>query len=59
MAKTRKRTTLTHVDSKGAARMVDVSGKPATRRTATARARMRYDVCDFMAKAVPEARSPG
>jgi cyclic pyranopterin phosphate synthase len=29
---------LTHIDEKGAARMVDVGGKPATRREATARA---------------------
>jgi len=32
--------TLTHVDESGAARMVDVSGKPAVRRTATAEGRI-------------------
>ncbi len=31
---------LTHIDETGAARMVDVSGKPAVRRTATARGRI-------------------
>jgi cyclic pyranopterin phosphate synthase len=32
---------LTHLDDQGSARMVDVSGKPATRRFARARARLR------------------
>ena len=32
---------LTHLDDAGAARMVDVSGKPATARTATAQGRIR------------------
>ena len=32
---------LTHIDEAGAARMVDVSGKPATLRTATAEGRIR------------------
>jgi len=31
---------LTHLDAKGAARMVDVSGKPVTKRTAVARGRL-------------------
>jgi cyclic pyranopterin phosphate synthase len=31
---------LTHIDSKGEARMVDVSGKPATERTAVAEGRV-------------------
>ena len=31
---------LTHVNAKGAARMVDVSAKPATKRTATARGKL-------------------
>jgi cyclic pyranopterin phosphate synthase len=34
----KKRTELTHLDAEGAARMVDVSGKVASLRTATARA---------------------
>ncbi len=34
----KKRTELTHLDAEGAARMVDVSGKAASLRTATARA---------------------
>jgi cyclic pyranopterin phosphate synthase len=38
-ASPRKR--LSHVDASGAARMVDVSAKPETRRTAVARARLR------------------
>ena len=33
-------TRLTHLDDKGAARMVDVSAKPTTRRTATAEGRI-------------------
>ena len=33
-------TRLTHLDEKGAARMVDVSAKPTTRRTATAEGRI-------------------
>ena len=32
-----------HFDSEGRARMVDVSAKPKTRRTATARGRVRMD----------------
>lgn len=35
-----KRTDLTHVDSRGVARMVDVSGKPVTARAASARGRV-------------------
>jgi cyclic pyranopterin phosphate synthase len=37
---TRRPTRLTHLDARGAARMVDVSGKPATTRTAVARGRV-------------------
>jgi cyclic pyranopterin phosphate synthase len=35
------RTTLTHTDEKGAVRMVDVGDKPATRRVASAEAKVR------------------
>ena len=34
---------LTHTDEKGAARMVDVGGKPATARRAVARGRVRFN----------------
>jgi cyclic pyranopterin monophosphate synthase len=37
----KRRGALTHVDAAGGARMVDVSGKPVTRRTALARARLQ------------------
>jgi cyclic pyranopterin monophosphate synthase len=36
----RRRSALTHLDAAGAARMVDVGGKPATRRAATAECRV-------------------
>lgn len=36
-----RRARLTHLDAKGAARMVDVSTKPVTRRTAVARGRLQ------------------
>jgi len=36
------RKSLTHVDAKGAARMVDVGGKPSTRRRAAARGRVTF-----------------
>jgi cyclic pyranopterin phosphate synthase len=38
--KAKDRTTLTHIDDKGEARMVDVSAKPATERTAVAEGRV-------------------
>jgi cyclic pyranopterin monophosphate synthase len=38
---------LTHIDDSGAARMVDVSGKPLTERVATAAARVRCDSATF------------
>jgi cyclic pyranopterin monophosphate synthase len=38
---------LTHIDDAGAARMVDVSGKPQTERVATAAARVRCDSATF------------
>ena len=41
----RKATALTHIDAKGEARMVDVSEKPATERTAVA------EGCVVMSKA--------
>ncbi len=43
-------TELTHVDEQGKARMVDVSGKPATRRVATAQAvvTMRADTLEMI-----------
>lgn len=44
------RTTLTHVDATGAARMVDVSDKPETVRTAVAsgQIRMRQETCKLI-----------
>jgi cyclic pyranopterin monophosphate synthase len=41
MAKRRLTNTITHVDGRGEMRMVDVGDKPATRRKAKARARVR------------------
>jgi cyclic pyranopterin phosphate synthase len=38
---------LSHIDDSGAARMVDVGGKPETEREATARARVRCDSATF------------
>ncbi|WOP17367.1 cyclic pyranopterin monophosphate synthase MoaC [Raineyella sp. LH-20] len=38
---TQDETELTHLDERGAARMVDISGKPVTTRTATARGLVR------------------
>src|SRR5258708_13359165 len=38
--KSSKKTALTHIDAKGDARMVDVSAKPATERTAVAEGRV-------------------
>ena len=38
---------LTHVDTKGAARMVDVGAKPVSSRRAVARARVRFGATAF------------
>jgi cyclic pyranopterin phosphate synthase len=47
---------LTHLDSEGAARMVDVSAKPETERAAIARARVRMTIAT--ARAVAEGNGP-
>jgi cyclic pyranopterin phosphate synthase len=47
---------LTHLDSEGAARMVDVSAKPETERAAIARARVRMTTAT--ARAVAEGNGP-
>jgi cyclic pyranopterin phosphate synthase len=49
----RAKSTLTHIDAKGEARMVDVSAKPATERAATAEGRV------IMSKATLELISSG
>ena len=48
--------TLTHVDAKGAARMVDVSAKPATDRRATARGKLLVSKATL--ERVKEGRTP-
>lgn len=53
---------LTHVDAAGAARMVDVSGKEVTARTATARGRLRVSprvVALLRAQGVPKGDALG
>ncbi|HVF90806.1 MAG TPA: cyclic pyranopterin monophosphate synthase MoaC [Blastocatellia bacterium] len=48
--------TLTHVDSEGRSRMVDVSGKPVTRRTAVATGIVRMSASTV--EAIKEHRTP-
>jgi len=47
---------LTHIDTKGAARMVDVSAKPATKRAATARGKLL--VSSATLSLIREGRTP-
>jgi cyclic pyranopterin monophosphate synthase len=49
-----KRTALTHVDERGSARMVDVSEKPTTRRTASARGRLKVSPAAMLAAQLGE-----
>lgn len=48
--------TLTHLDEEGRARMVDVSGKPITKRTATASGKVRMSA--ETVRAIREHRTP-